>query len=74
MKFFEYRLHYHVVDEVMESTRYTMAEDDSHAKKNFLNIAPRDERHWDYMEMFCPYRDRWMVVKTYNNQSPVTNN
>ena len=62
----EYRLHYHGVGEVMESTRYTIAEDDEQAVKHFQLIAPtEDGREWFYLERYCPYGERWHTVKQY---------
>lgn len=63
----EYRLHYHGVDEVMESVRYTLADDDSQAVRHFKMIAPIDEgREWFFLEKFCPYADKWCLVEQYN--------
>jgi len=66
----EYRLHYHGVDEVMESTRYTIAENDEQAVNHFNLIAPVEAgREWYYLERYCPYGDRWHLVKQYTTQT-----
>ena len=62
----EYRLHYHGIDEVMESTRYTIADNDEQAIEHFKLIAPtEDGREWFYLERYCPYAEKWYTVKQY---------
>lgn len=67
MRYFEYRLHYHVNDDVMESTKYTMAEDTATAQAIFVDMVPDETKDWDYMEKFCPYRNEWVIEKQYND-------
>ena len=66
----EYRLHYHGVDEVMESTKYTIADDDEQAVKQFQLIAPTQEgREWYYIERYCPYAEKWFTVRQYTTHT-----
>lgn len=69
MKYFEYRLTYLQTGTVVEDTRYTLAEDDEHAIKNFKSIAPLNtDKQWILLERFCPYADRWSAINIDNTQ------
>ena len=69
MKYFEYRLTCLQAGTVVEDTRYTLAEDDDHAIKNFKSIVPLgDDRQWVLLERFCPYANKWMVLNISNIQ------
>jgi hypothetical protein len=59
----EYKLQYIQIGEVMNTTKYTLSEDDEHAIRIFKDIAPVDSRRrWIAMEKYCPYADKWYAV------------
>ena len=59
----EYKLQYILLGDVMNTTKYTLSEDDESAIKIFENIAPMNsERTWVSMERYCPYADKWFAV------------
>lgn len=69
----EYRMYYTDALNVMESTRYTLADSDIHAENNFKCIIPNDNnRDWRQIEMFCPYRDKWIIVREFNVESVIS--
>ena len=73
MRQYEYRLYYHVRGEVMESVRYTMAEDSDHAIINFKRIVPpNDQTLWINLEMFCPYRNDWLIMEWYDAPTTIS--
>ena len=59
----EYKLQYIQIGDVMNTTKYTLSEDDEHAIRIFEDIAPVDsKRLWISMERYCPYADKWLAV------------
>ena len=59
----EYKLQYIQIGDVMNTTKYTLSEDDEHAIRIFEDIAPFDSRRrWISMERYCPYSDKWLAV------------
>lgn len=57
----EYRLTYHVTDEVVDSTRFTFADSDEHAISIFRYMTEQGERcrEWHKVERWNRWSNEW---------------
>lgn len=60
----EYRLRYHRTDEVVDSERFTMAEDDIHAIESFIAMTTKGKncRDWHCVHRWNRFSQIWEKV------------
>tara|TARA_B100001123_G_C15239227_1_gene998434 strand:+ start:657 stop:920 length:264 start_codon:yes stop_codon:yes gene_type:complete len=67
----EYKLTYHVEDDLMEAVRYVMADTDEHAVMDFLDMFEKGHRcrGWDRVEKWNRFSEEWeaLDLSSYDN-------